>query len=110
MGNNKGVNMSEDTIWVNLVPNPNKTADNHPDWVAPPNTNAPEGKKWTIGVNVNGVWHNQAGWNNKDDQGNLEGITIKMTPNSASGSPKAAPSNKGFQSKPSYDNKESYKF
>jgi uncharacterized protein (DUF736 family) len=37
--------MSEEIIWVNLVPNENKSADNHPDWVAPPNPNAPEGKE-----------------------------------------------------------------
>jgi hypothetical protein len=37
--------MSEEVIWVNVVPNENKTADNHPDWVAPANPNAPDGKK-----------------------------------------------------------------
>ena len=42
----------EEVIWVNLVPNENKSADNHPDWVAPPNPNAPEGKKWTIGTKI----------------------------------------------------------
>ena len=42
----------EEVIWVNLVPNENKSADNHPDWVAPPNPNAPEGKKWTIGTKL----------------------------------------------------------
>jgi uncharacterized protein (DUF736 family) len=58
--------MSEEIIWVNLVPNENKSADNHPDWVAPPNPNAPEGKKWTIGTKIGETWHNPAGWNAKD--------------------------------------------
>jgi uncharacterized protein (DUF736 family) len=48
--------MSEEVIWVNLVPNENKSADNHPDWVAPPNPNAPEGKKWTIGTKIGETW------------------------------------------------------
>jgi len=50
----------EEVIWVNLVPNENKSADNHPDWVAPPNPNAPEGKKWTIGTKIGETWHNPA--------------------------------------------------
>ena len=54
--------MSEDVVWCNLVRNQNKNAENQPDWVAPPNLKAPEGKKWTIGVKIGDVWHNQAGW------------------------------------------------
>ena len=49
--------MSEDVVWINVIPNPNKTADNQPDWVAPANPNAPEGKKWTIGVKIGDSWH-----------------------------------------------------
>ena len=102
--------MSEDTIWVNLVPNPNKTADNHPDWVAPPNTNAPEGKKWTIGVKIGDSWHNQAGWNTKADNGELTGgITFKLTPNSSSGAPQST-ENKGFPKAPISANKPEYKY
>ena len=59
--------MSDEVIWINVIPNPNKTADNQPDWVAPANPNAPEGKKWTIGVKIGDSWHNQAGWNTKAD-------------------------------------------
>ena len=44
--------MSEDVVWCNLVRNQNKNAENQPDWVAPPNLKAPEGKKWTIGVKI----------------------------------------------------------
>ena len=103
--------MSEDTVWCNLVRNENKNAENQPDWVAPPNLKAPEGKKWTIGVKIGDVWHNQAGWNDLDEQGNIVGITIKMTPPSSNDDkPAAATTTKGFQSKSSYGNKPSYKF
>jgi len=102
--------MSEDVVWCNLVRNQNKNAENQPDWVAPPNLKAPEGKKWTIGVKIGDVWHNQAGWNELDEQGNITGITIKMTPPSSNEDKPAAPQNKGFQSKSSYGNKQSYKF
>ena len=81
--------MSEDVVWCNLVRNQNKNAENQPDWVAPPNLKAPEGKKWTIGVKIGAVWHNQAGWDDKDEQGNViinklspeEGIIIKNSKN-----------------------------
>ncbi len=77
--------MSDEVIWINVIPNPNKTADNQPDWVAPPNPNAPEGKKWTIGTKIGETWWNQAGWNTKSDNGELTGgITFKLTPNSLS--------------------------
>jgi len=102
--------MSEDVVWCNLVRNQNKNAENQPDWVAPPNLKAPEGKNWTIGVKIGDVWYNQAGWEEKDEQGNVVGITIKMTPPTANEDKPAAPSNKGFQKKPNYDNKQSYKF
>jgi len=64
----------------------------------------------SIGVKIGDVWHNQAGWNELDEQGNITGITIKMTPPSSSDDKPTAPQNKGFQSKPSYGNKQSYKF
>ena len=63
----------------------------------------------TIGVKIGDVWHNQAGWDDKDEQGNVVGITIKMTPPTAN-EDKPSVSNKGFQSKPNYGNKQSYKF
>ena len=63
--------MSEDTVWCNLVRNENKNAENQPDWVGPPNLKSPEGKNWTIGVKIGDVWHNQAGWNELDEQGVL---------------------------------------
>jgi len=88
--------MSDEVIWINVIPNPNKTADNQPDWVAPANPNAPEGKKWTIGVKIGDSWHSQAGWNTKSDNGELTGgITFKLTPNSSSGVPQST-GNKGF--------------
>ena len=34
--------MSEDVVWCNLVRNHNKNEPKQPDWVAPPNENAPE--------------------------------------------------------------------
>ena len=102
--------MNEEVVWVNVVPNENKTADNQPDWVAPANPNAPEGKKWTIGVKIGDSWHNQAGWNTKADNGELTGgITFKLTPNSSSGVPQST-ENKGFATKPTYASKEEYKF
>jgi len=54
--------------------------------------------------------HDQVGWNELDEQGNITGITIKMTPPSSSDDKPTAPQNKGFQSKPNYGNKQSYKF
>ena len=39
--------MSKDVVWCNLVRNHNKSEPKQPDWVAPPNLDAPEGKKWT---------------------------------------------------------------
>ena len=54
--------MSNEAIWVNVIPNTKKTEDKHPDWVAPPNVEAQaKGKNWTIGVKVGNAWYNQAG-------------------------------------------------
>jgi len=88
--------MSNEAIWVNVIPNAKKTEDKHPDWVAPPNVEAQaKGKNWTIGVKVGSAWYNQAGWNTKDDNGNLTGgITIKLSPNT----PSSATSSGGQQS------------
>ena len=101
--------MSEDVVWCNLVKNQNKNADNQPDWVAPPNAKSPEGNNWTIGVKIGDVWYNQAGWNELNEEGNVVGITVKITPPSAK-EDKPAAINKGFQSKPNYDNKPKYKY
>jgi len=88
--------MSNEAIWVNVIPNAKKTEDKHPDWVAPPNVEAQaKGKNWTIGVKVGSAWYNQAGWNTKDDNGNpTGGITIKLSPNT----PSSATSSGGQQS------------
>lgn len=76
----------EEAIWVNVIPNDKKTEEKHPDWVAPRNPKSPEGKNWTIGVKVGSSWYSQAGWNTKDESGQpTGGITIKLTPNAASG-------------------------
>lgn len=108
--------MNDEAIWVNVIPNEKKTEDKHPDWVAPKNPKAPEGKNWTIGVRVNGAWYSQAGWNTKDDSGQpTGGITIKLTPNSLSatggtgggGKPAFTPQ-KTFENQPAYgSNKQS---
>ena len=103
--------MSEDVVWCNLVKNENKNDAKQPDWVAPPNENAPEGKKWTKGVKMSdGAWWNQAGWNQLDEEGNLIGINVKISPPNLNNDKPSAPQNKGFQSKPNYGNKPQYKF
>ena len=102
--------MSEDVVWCNLVRNHNKNEAKQPDWVAPPNLDAPEGKKWTKGVKMaDGSWWNQCAWDEQDGEGNVIGITVKISP-PTSNTDKPATANKGFQSKPNYGNKQSYKF
>jgi hypothetical protein len=68
------------------VPNENKSADNHPDWVAPANPNAPEGKKWTIGVQrLVRLGTVLPDGTQRMIAGNLTGaIKIKLTPNNPS--------------------------
>ena len=43
-------------------------------------------KNWTIGVNINGKWYNQAAFPAKDQEGNVkEGeMTVILTPSGAS--------------------------
>ena len=107
---NKGETMSKDVVWCNLVRNPNKTEPKQPDWVAPLNPDAPEGKKWTKGVKMSdGSWWNQCAWDEQDEEGNVIGLTVKISPPTPSESKPNTP-NKGFQSKPNYGNKQSYKF
>ena len=102
--------MSEDIVWCNLVRNHNKNEAKQPDWVAPPNESAPEGKKWTKGVKMSdGSWWNQCAWDEQDGEGNVVGITVKISPPTSNNDKSATP-NKGFQSKPNYGNKQSYKF
>ena len=102
--------MSEDVVWCNLVRNPNKSEPKQPDWVAPPNESAPEGKKWTKGVKMaDGSWWNQCAWDEVDQGGNVVGLTVKISP-PTSNTNKPATANKGFQSKPNYASKQSYKF
>jgi hypothetical protein len=102
--------MSEDIVWCNLVRNHNKNEAKQPDWVAPPNESAPEGKKWTKGVKMSdGSWWNQCAWDEQDGEGNVVGITVKISP-PTSNTDKPTTANKGFQSKPNYGNKQSYKF
>ena len=102
--------MSEDVVWCNLVRNHNKNEAKQPDWVAPPQENSPEGKKWTKGVKMaDGNWWNQCAWDEQDGEGNVVGITVKISP-PTSNTDKPATANKGFQSKPNYANKQSYKF
>ncbi|ADD94089.1 hypothetical protein [uncultured phage MedDCM-OCT-S04-C1035] len=43
-------------------------------------------KNWTIGVNINGKWYNQAAFPSKDQDGKLKAgeLTIILTPSGAS--------------------------
>ena len=53
-----------ENIYINLVKNPNKKeGDNLPIYVAPKNDKFPD-KNWTIGVNIDGAWFNQAAFRN----------------------------------------------
>jgi len=48
-------------------------------------------KNWTIGVNINGKWYNQAAFPSKDQDGNVkEGeLTVILTPSGAGASKNA---------------------
>ena len=58
---------------------------------------------------ADGSWWNQCAWDEQDGEGNVVGITVKISP-PTSNTDKPATANKGFQSKPNYGNKQSYKF
>jgi hypothetical protein len=75
-----------DKIYINLVKNPDwkSPADKVPVYIGPKNMKHPD-KNWTVGVNVNGQWYNQAAFPSKDKDGNVkEGeLTIILTPSGA---------------------------
>ena len=91
-------------IYINLTKNPDwkSPADKVPVYIGPKNMKHPD-KNWTVGVNVNGQWYNQAAFPSKDPDGNLkEGeLTIILTPSGASKS-----TNNSFASEPKDANNE----
>jgi|TARA_R110000822_G_scaffold3160_1_gene14241 hypothetical protein len=91
-------------IYINLTKNPDwkSPADKVPVYIGPKNMKHPD-KNWTVGVNVNGQWYNQAAFPSKDPDGNLkEGeLTIILTPSGAGKS-----TNNSFASEPKDANNE----
>jgi hypothetical protein len=91
-------------IYINLTKNPDwkSPADKIPVYIGPKNMKHPD-KNWTMGVNVNGQWYNQAAFPSKDPDGNLkEGeLTIILTPSGAGKS-----TNNSFASEPKDANNE----
>ena len=73
-------------IYINLVKNKDwkSPKDKLPVYVGPKNMKHPD-KNWTIGVNINGKWYNQAAFPAKDQDGNVkEGeMTVMLTPSVA---------------------------
>ena len=70
-----------DKIYIKLIPNDKRTAPNQPSYVAPPNLKRPD-KNWTIGVEINGSWYNQAAFDEIAENGEPTGaITVQLTPN-----------------------------
>tara|TARA_Y100001937_G_scaffold42521_1_gene60216 strand:- start:1631 stop:1939 length:309 start_codon:yes stop_codon:yes gene_type:complete len=73
-----------DKIYIKLIPNEKRTAPNQPSYVAPPNLKRPD-KNWTIGVEINGKWYSQAGFDELAENGEpTGGLTICLTPNEKS--------------------------
>ena len=91
-------------IYINLVKNEkwSDPKDKVPMMIGPKNMKHPD-KNWTIGVNVNGQWYNQAGFVSKDENGNPKPgeMTIILTPSGA-----AAQSKNDFAKAESGDNNE----
>ena len=91
-------------IYINLTKNPDwkSPADKVPVYIGPKNMKHPD-KNWTVGVNVNGQWYNQAAFPSKDPEGNVkEGeLTIILTPSGAGKS-----TNNSFASEPKDANNE----
>jgi hypothetical protein len=61
-----------DKIYIKLIPNDKRTAPNQPSYVAPPNLKRPD-KNWTIGVEINGSWYNQAAFDEIAENGEPTG-------------------------------------
>ena len=72
-----------DKIYINLTKNKDwkSPTDKLPVYIGPKNMKHPD-KNWTIGVNINGKWYNQAAFPSKDQDGNVkEGeLTVILTP------------------------------
>ena len=103
-----------DKLYIKLVPNENKTADNQPSWVAPINPKSPEGKTWRIGAKIGDAWYSQAAFDDVAEDGTpTGGINVVLTPNeskpSSGTSGNFPPQNKGFGNKPNYGNKSNYR-
>ena len=75
-----------DKIYINLAKNKDwkSPSDKLPVYVGPKNMKHPD-KNWTVGVNIDGKWYNQAAFISKDQDGNpKEGeLTIILTPSGA---------------------------
>ena len=81
-----------DKIYINLTKNKDwkSPTDKLPVHIGPKNMKHPD-KNWTIGVNINGKWYNQAAFPSKDQDGNVkEGeLTVILTPSGAGASKNA---------------------
>jgi hypothetical protein len=68
-------------------------------------------KNGPLELKIGETWHSQAGWNAKDDSGNLTGaIKIKLTPNNNPSAVPQSAGNKGFAKAPISGNKPEYRF
>ena len=74
-----------DKIYIKLTPNNQRSAPNHPSYVAPINPKSPQGKTWRIGVKIGDDWYNQAAFDEYAEDGQPTGnITVQLTPNDSS--------------------------
>tara|TARA_B100001057_G_scaffold499341_1_gene609596 strand:+ start:447 stop:758 length:312 start_codon:yes stop_codon:yes gene_type:complete len=97
-----------DDIYIKLVRNEKKNAPEQPDWVGPPNEESPPDKDWRIGVKIGDTWHNQAGWDDRDNNGEPTGmITVRLRSNDRSKSGSSGGGTPSFAAKKDYA-KQSY--
>ena len=71
-----------DKLYIKLIPNADKQpGDNRPSFVAPINPKSPPGKTWRLSANVNGVWYNQAAFDDTEEDGTpTGGLNVVLTP------------------------------
>ena len=81
-----------DKIYIKLTHNPDKQqGDNRPIFVAPINPKSPPNKTWRLNVKIGDTWYQQAGFEDKDEQGNLTGIiNVTLTPQNTGSTPAEA--------------------
>ena len=84
--------MENSKIYIKLQHNQDKQpGDNRPIFVAPINPKSPEGKTWRLGVKIGDTWYQQAGFEDKDEQGNPTGIiNVVLTPSNTGSTPAEA--------------------